>query len=68
MNIKEIFKGQIESGATEMWFYGIETPAERLEDMRIDIKSHKGSLDTFPGNLEFVRMMTESSPLFRNKT
>ena len=65
MNIQEIFKNQIDSGATEMWFYGIETPAEKVEDIRIDIKSHKGSLDTFPTNLEFVRMMTPSNPMFR---
>jgi len=65
MNIREIFKEQIDNGATEMWFYGIETPAEKVEDIRIDIKSHKGSLDTFPTNLEFVRMMTPSNPLFR---
>jgi DNA anti-recombination protein RmuC len=65
VNTTEIFKNQINSGATEMWFYGIETLAEKVEDIRIDIKSHKGSLDTFPTNLEFVRMMTPSNPLFR---
>lgn len=67
MNTTEIFKEQIDKGATEMFFYGIETPAEKVEDIRIDIKSHKGSLDTFPDNLEFVRMMTPSNPLFRKK-
>ena len=67
MNIQEIFKNQINKGATEMFFYGIETPAERVEDIRIDIKSHKGPLDAFPDNLEFVRMMTPSNPLFRLK-
>lgn len=67
MNIQEIFKEQIDKGATEMFFYGIETPAEKVEDIRIDIKSHKGSLDTFPDNLEFIGMMTPSNPLFRKK-
>jgi hypothetical protein len=67
MNTIEIFKEQIDKGATEMFFYGIETLAEKVEDIRIDIKSHKGSLDTFPDNLEFVRMMTPSNPLFRKK-
>lgn len=65
--MNENFKKQIEGGATEMFFYGIETPAEKVEDIRIDIKSHKGTLETFPTNLEFVRMMSESTPLFRRK-
>lgn len=65
--MNENFKKQIEGGATEMFFYGIETLAEKVEDSRIDIKSHKGTLETFPTNLEFVRMMSESTPLFRRK-
>ena len=67
VNTIEIFKNQIDGGAAEMWFYGIETPAEKLEDIHIDIKSHRGPLDTFPDNLEFIRMMTPSNPLFRKK-
>ena len=63
VNTTEIFKNQINSGATEMFFYGIETPAEKVEDIRIDIKSHKGSLDSFP-KLNYVRMLTDSVPLF----
>ena len=65
--MNENFKKQIEGGATEVFFYGIETLAEKVEDIRIDIKSHKGTLETFPTNLEFVRMMSESTPLFRRK-
>ena len=65
MNLNEIFKAQIDNGAGEMFFYGIETPAEKVEDIRIDIKSHKGTLETFPTNLKFVRMMSESIPLFK---
>lgn len=65
MNIQENFKKQIEGGATEMFFYGVETLAEKVENSRIDIKSHKGTLETFPTNLEFVRMMSESTPLFK---
>ena len=61
MNIEEIFKNQIESGATEMWFYGLERP----EPHTISIMRHKGSLDTFPSNLEFVRYLTPSNPLFK---
>ncbi len=71
MNTTEIFKEQIDKGAVEMFFYGIETPTKKVGDfridIRIDIKSHKGSLDTFPDNLEFVRMMTPILPLFRKK-
>lgn len=61
MNITEIFKPQIDKGATEMWFYGLE----RKEPFTITIMSHKGTLDSFPTNLEFVRMLSESNPLFK---
>lgn len=61
MNIQEIFKSQIDRGATEMWFYGLERP----EPHTISIMRHKGSLDTFPDNLEFVRFLTPSNPLFK---
>jgi len=61
MNIQEIFKNQIDSGATEMFFYGLERP----EPHTISIMRHKGSLDTFPSNLEFVRYLTPSNPLFK---
>ena len=61
MNIQEIFKNQIDGGATEMFFYGLE----RLEPHTISIMRHKGSLDTFPINLEFVRYLTPSNPLFK---
>lgn len=61
MNVQEIFKSQIDGGATEMWFYGLERP----EPHTISIMRHKGSLDTFPSNLEFVRFLTPSNPLFK---
>ena len=61
MNATEIFKAQIEKGAAEIFFYGLE----RQEPHTVSIMRHKGSLDTFPANLEFIRMMTESNPLFR---
>jgi len=60
-NVHELFQAQINKGATEMFFYGLE----RLEPHTISIMRHKGSLDTFPTNLEFVRMLTESNPLFK---
>ena len=59
--MNEYFKNQIEGGATEMFFYGLERP----EPFTISIMSHKGTLDKFPANLEFVRMLAESTPLFK---
>ena len=60
--MKEYFQKQIDSGATEMFFYGLE----RAEPFTISIMSHKGTLlDSFPTNLEFVRMLAESTPLFK---
>lgn len=61
MNTKELFKAQIDQGATEMFFYGLERP----EPHTISIMRHKGTLDSFPTNLEFVRMLSESNPLFK---
>ena len=64
MNIEEYFKQQIEQGARDQFFYGVETPAEQFVDIRIDIKSHRGSLDTFP-DLVYIRHLSEGIPLFR---
>jgi hypothetical protein len=61
MNLNEIFRSQIDGGATEMFFYGLERP----EPHTISIMRHKGTLDSFPTNLEFVRFMTPSNPLFK---
>lgn len=61
MTVYEIFKAQVERGATEMFFYGLE----RAEPFTVSIMSHKGTLDSFPTNLEFVRMLAESTPLFK---
>ena len=62
--INEYFKNQIEQGATEMFFYGLETIVQDLVEIKIEIKSHKGTLDTFP-DLVYVRHMTDSMPLFK---
>ena len=59
--ITEYFKKQIEQGATEMFFYGLA----RELPFTISIMSYKGTLDSFPTNLEFVRMLAESTPLFK---
>ena len=61
MNTREIFKNQIEGGASEMFFYGLE----RTEPYTLSIIRHRGTLDSFPTNLEFVRMLTDSTPLFK---
>lgn len=67
MNIQEIFKAQIDGGATEQFFYGLETDPEVPEQWSIKIERHRGSLETFPDNLVFVRYLTPSNPLFRVK-
>jgi hypothetical protein len=48
-----------------MFFYGLESGSGPVENMKINITNHKGALDTFPTNLEFVRMLSESMPLFK---
>jgi len=63
--ISEHFKNQIGQGATEMFFYGLEAGSGSIENMKINITNHKGALDTFPTNLEFVRMLSDSMPLFK---
>jgi hypothetical protein len=55
----EYFKSQIEQGATEMFFYAIE------RDGNLRIQSHRGTLETFPTNLEYVRHLTDGVPLFK---
>ena len=61
MNTNELFRAQLDKGATEMFFYGLERP----EPHTVSIMRHRGTLDSFPANLEFVRMLAESTPLFR---
>ena len=62
--INEHFKNQIEQGATKIFFYGLETIVQEMIESKIEIKSHKGTLDTFP-DLVYVRHMTDSMPLFK---
>lgn len=59
--MNEHFAKQIEQGTTEMFFYGLEN----AEQTQIDMKSHKGTLDSFPTNLEYVRHLSEGIPLFK---
>ena len=56
----EYFKSQLAEGATEMFFYGLETQ----EPHTLRIMRHRGTLDTFP-NLEYVRHLTDGVPLFK---
>lgn len=61
MNITELFKQQIEGGATDQFFYGTEHMGEvRIERLR-------GSLDSFPQGLEYFKMVG-STPFFRPTT
>ena len=56
----EHFTKQIEQGATEMFFYALENS----DQTKISVKSHKGTLDTFP-NLEYIRQLSDGVPLFK---
>lgn len=58
-DIKELFQQQIESGATDNWFYGTEI------DGTVRIERHRGPLQTLNlSGLEFDRMMG-STPFFQ---
>ena len=61
MNIEQHFKSQLDSGATIMFFYGLENEDQSV----VDLKSHKGTLLEFPTTLEYVRHLTTSIPLFK---
>lgn len=57
--ITELFKQQIDGGATDQFFYVIENNG------KVSIERHRGTLDTLSiNNLEFVRM-SKSTPVFR---
>ena len=56
--ILNYFREQIEGGATDQFFYGTEMNGE------VRIERHRGSLDTFPQGLVFLRMM-DSTPFFK---
>ena len=58
--MNEHFTKQIEQGATEMFFYALENS----DQTKVNIKSHKGTIDTFP-NLEYIRHLTDGMPLFK---
>lgn len=59
--MKEHFKKQLDEGAIEMFFYGLERP----EPFTISIMRHKGALDSFPTNLEYIRHLSDGIPLFK---
>lgn len=58
--MNEHFTKQLEQGATEMFFYALEN----LDQTKIEVKNHKGTLDTFP-NLEYIRHLSDGMPLFK---
>ena len=57
---QQYFQRQVDAGATEMFWYALERGPFELSMMR-----HKGTLDSFPINVEFVKMATESVPVFK---
>ena len=57
---QQYFQRQVDAGATEMFWYALELGPFELSMMR-----HKGTLDNFPTNVEFVKMATESVPVFK---
>ncbi len=59
--MNEHFTKQLEQGATEMFFYALENS----DQTKVEVKSHKGTLDTFP-KLEYIRHLSESVPLFKD--
>ncbi len=64
----EHFNKQIEQGAKEMFFYGLETVVQAMGEHNIKIVSHRGTLESFPTNLEYVRHLTDGIPLFKETT
>lgn len=61
MNVTELFQSQTQEGATQWFFYGLQQP----ETNTVTITTHKDTLDRFPTDLEFVEMLTPSTPLFK---
>ena len=55
--IENYFKEQLEGGAKDQFFYGTEMNGE------VRIERHRGTLDTFPDNLKFIKM-AGSVPFF----
>ena len=59
MNIEQLFAQQIQSGATDNFFYGTEI------DGTVKIERHRGTIDSLRlTGLEFDRMMG-STPFFK---
>lgn len=64
--IESYFVKQIEMNPeTKMYFYAIERLGENPEFPDLELYSHRGSLDDFPNDLEYLRMSTEMLPVFR---
>lgn len=55
--MRQYFEQQIAGGATDNFFYGTEHNGE------VRIERHRGSLDTLPTGLRFLRMV-DSTPFF----
>ena len=57
----EHFKNQIER-EVDIYVYGVQRG-----QFDVSIRTHKGSLETFPKELEYVRQLTDDWPLFKEK-
>ena len=61
MRLHAHFKKQLDEDVTDMFLYGLEKPEENV----ITLQYHKGTLDTFPKNLDFVRLAVTGVPMFK---
>lgn len=59
-NLTEYFKEQVSGGAIDQFFYGVE------DNGTVEIKRHRGTLDSLPTNLQYFRMVG-STPFFTVK-
>lgn len=64
MDLETHFKKQLDEGVTDKFLYGLE----KHEENAITLQYHKGTLDTFPKNLEFVRLAVTGVPMFKEAT
>ena len=65
---KELFSKQLDKLIDKSTlYYGLQTRKSECHNI-IEIKTHKGTSDSFPGDLVFVRMLTDEIPLFRESS
>jgi hypothetical protein len=63
--IEQHFEKQIEMNPEkQMYFYALERPGENPDFPDLEIHTHKGSLDEFPTDLEYIRTSLDT-PVFK---